>query len=86
MLSRATSALFLCILIQNGKEKNPIVDPILRGARACCAPLWIRHCNENIMDLSLQEQLIFMDFLLEISDATLKFRLVVKSLFQMDWQ
>ena len=26
------------------EEKNPTVDQNLEGARACCTPLWIRHC------------------------------------------
>ena len=61
MLSRAIwpPPLFLSILIQNGGKHKNIVDQILRGGGACCAPLWIRHwewCRDDGKQLGAWKQ------------------------------
>ena len=37
---------FEACLVQKPDKKN-IVDQNLEGVRACCAPLWIRHCHRG---------------------------------------
>ena len=47
MLSHAIWALVWSMLIQSRIQKNR-VNQNLEEARACCAPLWIRHWNRPV--------------------------------------
>ena len=43
------SLILKMILMQNWILKKYTVDQNLEGARACCAPAWIRHCGNTCL-------------------------------------